>query len=522
MFETLEQKEMLAAIAKKQADTKASCAKCGHLWAVEVFNRAAVRQLSVVARRGSLLRLRLRVQRHLINSGLPVRTVAPRIPPLQSRLRLCELSTTIRRLDKASPRDNQRSLRRCNDRLSSRTPASSPEWSASHATSLHQRPGAVADTVRRSLAVPRSQEQEAEIRRLVADSLAQVNGILAEKRRDGSQSARAKSSGVRVPRKCRFRGRTLLRHGEHAPAGRHRDHARPHRVLGRGAWTAGAADWTTRTRTSLRDVHHHDQRRLIERYDHHHLRTEDLKRPSREAYAWLRFFADRTNFAAYVSAVRVAHPILRAAMSAIPRHQADLLVEFRPMTGLYRVRGYADTTRVALPTPMISFDEPLFRALAAAMFGNGIEAGRHGSRAERTVPGHAGGDWTRSKAWSSAPRACITISPSHLIAWHRSIWMVKLSRPRLTWNRTLTGRKFGHYDPLTDTVMISCTLDHADVPEFVVDFVMYHELLHKKLGVGWRNGRQEAHTPEFRREERRFAEYTRAEDALNAIAREHA
>jgi transcription elongation factor Elf1 len=58
-------REILAAIAKKQADTKASCAKCGHLWAVEVFNRAAVRQLNVVARRGSLLRLRLRVQRHL-------------------------------------------------------------------------------------------------------------------------------------------------------------------------------------------------------------------------------------------------------------------------------------------------------------------------------------------------------------------------------------------------------------------------------------------------------------------------
>jgi LEA14-like dessication related protein len=36
----------------------------------------------------------------------------------------------------------------------------------------------VADTVRRSLAVPRSSEQEAKLRKLVADSLAQVNDIL--------------------------------------------------------------------------------------------------------------------------------------------------------------------------------------------------------------------------------------------------------------------------------------------------------------------------------------------------------
>jgi transcription elongation factor Elf1 len=61
----LSKKDMLAAIAKKQADTRASCAECGHLWDAELFNRAAVRRLSVITRRGSLLRLRQRVQQHL-------------------------------------------------------------------------------------------------------------------------------------------------------------------------------------------------------------------------------------------------------------------------------------------------------------------------------------------------------------------------------------------------------------------------------------------------------------------------
>jgi hypothetical protein len=98
----------------------------------------------------------------------------------------------------------------------------------------------------------------------------------------------------------------------------------------------------------------------------------------------------------------------------------------------------------------------------------------------------------------------------------------ELSRPRLTWNRTLTGRKFGHYDPITNTVMVSCTLDDAEVGEFVVDFVMYHELLHKKLGADWGNGRQAVHTAEFRQQEKLFEQYAAAEATLNAIARRHA
>jgi hypothetical protein len=42
--------------------------------------------------------------------------------------------------------------------------------------------------------------------------------------------------------------------------------------------------------------------------------------------------------------------------------------------------------------------------------------------------------------------------------------------------------KMGHYDFIRDTVMLSVTLDAPDVLDYVVDYVMYYELLHKKLG----------------------------------------
>jgi hypothetical protein len=95
----------------------------------------------------------------------------------------------------------------------------------------------------------------------------------------------------------------------------------------------------------------------------------------------------------------------------------------------------------------------------------------------------------------------------------------QMAKPTLVWNRMLTARKFGHYQASRDTVMLSVTLDDCHVPALVVDFVLYHELLHKKHGVMMVNGRRSVHSPSFRAEERRFANYHEAERHLHELAR---
>jgi hypothetical protein len=92
-----------------------------------------------------------------------------------------------------------------------------------------------------------------------------------------------------------------------------------------------------------------------------------------------------------------------------------------------------------------------------------------------------------------------------------------MARPILTWSRTLSVRKLGHYKTASDTVMLSTLLDDSRVPPHVIDFVMYHELLHKQLGVRMVNGRRYAHTEEFRAAERRFTDYAGAKAFLNAL-----
>jgi len=94
----------------------------------------------------------------------------------------------------------------------------------------------------------------------------------------------------------------------------------------------------------------------------------------------------------------------------------------------------------------------------------------------------------------------------------------QLAPPRLLWSERVTFVEFGHYEPATDTVRISRTLDAAEVPRFVLEHVVHHELLHRWLGAEERNGRRRYHSARFRREERRFRGYREAEAFLRKLA----
>jgi hypothetical protein len=53
-----------------------------------------------------------------------------------------------------------------------------------------------------------------------------------------------------------------------------------------------------------------------------------------------------------------------------------------------------------------------------------------------------------------------------------------------------------------------------------VDFIVYHELLHRQLGLTWKNNRSAAHTPELAQRERQFQHYDEAKAVLRKLASE--
>jgi hypothetical protein len=239
-----------------------------------------------------------------------------------------------------------------------------------------------------------------------------------------------------------------------------------------------------------------------------------------EHLAWLRWMGDYLHVRGYIDAVRLASTVFHS-YAPEERWPRPFAIHFRPTQSVFRVRADVHCTRVLLPTPMLTLCESEFAELAQACFG------RRSRRRSATL--HAillAEPYQRLRRQLEALGGAVEETRGMVHDLELSFARVNsayfsgaMPRPRLTWNRSFTSGKFGHYHYATDTVMISRTLDHPRVPSFVVDHVMHHELLHKKHGLHWQDGRGKAHTRAFRREEQQFAQYRSADEFLQTLAR---
>jgi hypothetical protein len=93
----------------------------------------------------------------------------------------------------------------------------------------------------------------------------------------------------------------------------------------------------------------------------------------------------------------------------------------------------------------------------------------------------------------------------------------KLDRPRLAWSTTRSRRILGRYDATHQTVFISLLFDSPRTPDFVLDYILYHELLHIRFPSRAAECRLISHTPEFRAEEQKFKSYKKATEWIRKI-----
>ena len=95
-----------------------------------------------------------------------------------------------------------------------------------------------------------------------------------------------------------------------------------------------------------------------------------------------------------------------------------------------------------------------------------------------------------------------------------------LEKPTLTWSQRKTRSILGHHDRVYETITISKSLDSSQVPDWFVEFILYHEMLHIKHSARMINGRRYYHTAAFRQDERRFARYEDSQRWLEQVARQ--
>jgi hypothetical protein len=77
----------------------------------------------------------------------------------------------------------------------------------------------------------------------------------------------------------------------------------------------------------------------------------------------------------------------------------------------------------------------------------------------------------------------------------------------LGWSPRTSRRILGHYDSGYGTIIISRQLDSPSVPRYVVEYVVFHEMLHIQFPVERHGHRRVVHSREFREAERKFPKY---------------
>ena len=93
-----------------------------------------------------------------------------------------------------------------------------------------------------------------------------------------------------------------------------------------------------------------------------------------------------------------------------------------------------------------------------------------------------------------------------------------LERPTLSWTPGLAKRVLGHHDHVHGAIIISRTLDSPEIPRFVLEYVLYHEMLHIKHPPRPAGNRTIYHGPDFRSDERQFERFDEANQWLKNMA----
>lgn len=241
---------------------------------------------------------------------------------------------------------------------------------------------------------------------------------------------------------------------------------------------------------------------------------------SRNLLAWFRYFAEPEHYNNLIDATHRALEVFGQLPHAKLGWRLPLLVHFRPTSYLYAWRVVKSGTRITLATPMIVFGQMDFARLGEQMCGEK----KHRQEISTVMHGPAYQSVLNALQIAGGEDDDLHRGMNHdlldsFMRVNDEYFDGQCARPRLIWSRTLSARKFGHYDYETDTVAVNSALDRPEVPAFVIDSIVHHELLHKILGVTWHNGRRHVHTPQFRKMERQFTRYEEADAFLHRLAR---
>ncbi len=248
----------------------------------------------------------------------------------------------------------------------------------------------------------------------------------------------------------------------------------------------------------------------------------DLPIRSRRAYQWIKYLSEERHIQRHLDAIRR----ISIFLPNIPRSRRfnQYQVEFKlyHIGPLYKIREQNRTIEIVAQESFLYAPDHVLLALL------GMALQPSSGSSKQIIREYASGKQyktiRKNLEYLSIPSGSFSSGKHHDLekSFNRvnhDFFNDKLIKPHLVWNNRITRRKFGHYQEDTKTVMVSISLDHHRVPEYVIDYVMYHELLHQKLGARLKNDRRYTHTPEFKKKELDFPRIEEAQQFLSKLSR---
>jgi predicted metal-dependent hydrolase len=206
----------------------------------------------------------------------------------------------------------------------------------------------------------------------------------------------------------------------------------------------------------------------------------------------------------------------------------EIRVEFFPFAGLnHTARLHENRLTVRLSDIFNTAPAEVYHSLAlillAKLYRKKIDTAYH-----RTYRTFILSQDIQERARQARGRRCRRIRPGAAMGRHvdlnalfeglnRRYFGGVLDKPRLSWSAKKARYVLGRYDATQQAIYISRIFDAPEIPAYVTEYIMFHEMLHMKHQSRVHDARLIVHTPEFRAEERNYALFQEAKSWLKKI-----
>ena len=248
----------------------------------------------------------------------------------------------------------------------------------------------------------------------------------------------------------------------------------------------------------------------------------DLPAPSYRAYQWLAFLSQKKWLLAHLAGLADFLLLLDEPAPSLSAKftRKNLAIDIVNTSYLFRSQSKAGSFHLVIFEGFITAPLPIKRLILEAAFK------KRNSKEIKKIRGYTQSEPYRQVIShllenhlpnTRTTRGSVYDLQAFFSRINRKYFSSSLGQPRLVWSARRSHKRLGYYHPDTDTITINRALDNRDVPDYVVAFVLFHEMLHKHLGLISKNGRRYAHTRQFKLEEKRFEQYREAEDFIKSL-----